>query len=548
MRLSALVIGLTLASPFLPYDGAHAATPAEEKCTLLNGASIAPGLIGLPTGGALVTSAKLVASSGVGGTLVVEHCRVAGTIRPIDPQAPAIQFSVALPSEWNGKTVMLGGGGFNGTIPNVIGQQTVGPYDRPAPVSQGFAVFGGDSGHQGTTGQVPFPAVDGSFAVNDEALANYAGDALKKTRDTALQIIARRYDRAPARNYYAGGSNGGREGFVLLTRWPTDFDGAIIAYPYWSAVVNSMGFGRLARAASATGGFVPPAKQALLFNAVMAACDGLDGAKDGVISNQTACKFDLASLRCPGGNDSGDTCLSDPQITTIRTIEDPVTFKFSLPSGESGFQGWPVLSGADIRGQQQLGSTPPTSPPNANQSMLAIFWDHLVRFAIARDPLLNTMTVDPENPGALMARLSLVEGMMDVATSDYSAFQSRGGKLLIVHGLADAVVTPRSTILWWSRLQARMGVNTVRDFARFYTVPGYGHGPGGLSAYGAAWDSLPVLDGWADGGKLPAPQIVADSNAATRGRTRPLCEFPYWPKYAGTGDINLAGSFTCVSD
>lgn len=542
MRLSVLMVGMGLATSLLPLGVLRAATPAEEKCTALNGLVILPSAIGLPTSGAQITAAQFVAASGAGG----EHCRLNGAIRPIDPKAPEIRFSVALPNDWNGKTLMLGGGGFNGTVPNVAGQQTVGPFDAPAPVSRGFAVYGGDGGHQGTTGAVPFANVDGSFALNDEALANYAGDALKKTRDTALQIIARRYDRAPSRNYYAGGSNGGREGLVLLTRWPQDFDGAIIAYPYWSAVVNSMGFGRMARAAAAPGGFLSPAKQTVLFNAVMAACDGLDGAKDGVISNVGACKFDLASLRCPGGTDSGETCLSDPQITTVRTIEDPVTFKFPLASGETGFQGWPVLSGADIRGQQQLGSTAPTSPPNANQSMTAIFWDHLVRYAIARDPMLNSMTVDPENPGALQARLSQVEGMMDVATSDYAAFQAHGGKLLIVHGLADAVVTPRSTILWWGRLKARMGADTVRGFARFYTVPGYGHGPGGLSTYMAAWDSLPTLDGWVDGDKAPAPQIVADSNAATKGRTRPLCEYPAWPKYAGSGDVNQASSFACV--
>jgi hypothetical protein len=31
------------------------------------------------------------------------------------------------------------------------------------------------------------------------------------------------------------------------------------------------------------------------------------------------------------------------------------------------------------------------------------------------------------------------------------------------------------------------------------------------------------------------------------GRTRPLCEYPSWPKYKGSGDVNLASSFTCSS-
>jgi hypothetical protein len=31
------------------------------------------------------------------------------------------------------------------------------------------------------------------------------------------------------------------------------------------------------------------------------------------------------------------------------------------------------------------------------------------------------------------------------------------------------------------------------------------------------------------------------------GRTRPLCEWPAWPKYGGVGDVKRASSFTCVT-
>jgi hypothetical protein len=40
---------------------------------------------------------------------------------------------------------------------------------------------------------------------------------------------------------------------------------------------------------------------------------------------------------------------------------------------------------------------------------------------------------------------------------------------------------------------------------------------------------------------------VTDRNEATRGRTRPLCEYPAWPKYNGSGDVNAAASFACVA-
>ena len=66
------------------------------------------------------------------------------------------------------------------------------------------------------------------------------------------------------------------------------------------------------------GAYSNDAKLSLLFSAAMEACDGLDGAKDGNISNPAACRFDIAPLRCAGRGDAGDTCLSDAQIAAIR--------------------------------------------------------------------------------------------------------------------------------------------------------------------------------------------------------------------------------------
>jgi tannase/feruloyl esterase len=37
-------------------------------------------------------------------------------------------------------------------------------------------------------------------------------------------------------------------------------------------------------------------------------------------------------------------------------------------------------------------------------------------------------------------------------------------------------------------------------------------------------------------------------NPENGGRQRPLCEFPTWPKYNGSGDMNRAESFKCVAD
>ena len=171
-----------------------------------------------------MTGAIVVAASGSGASALPEYCRVDGRISPVDPTAPNILFRVALPTAWNSKAVMFGGGGFNGSIPNVAGNVPAGPANQLTPLGRGYATFASDSGHQANE----FGSQDGRWGLNDEATRNFAGDALKKTRDAATFLIKARYAAGkPVKAYFAGGSTGGREATKVIQLWPEDWDGAI---------------------------------------------------------------------------------------------------------------------------------------------------------------------------------------------------------------------------------------------------------------------------------------------------------------------------------
>jgi Tannase and feruloyl esterase/Alpha/beta hydrolase domain len=514
---------------------------AAEACSNLNGTAVLRASIGLPTTGANVTSTQLIAATSTVG----EYCQVLGSIHPVDPTAPDIRFQLNLPTLWNTRSLMFGGGGYDGSIATGTGNVPAGPIDRPIPLARGYATFGSDSGHQANAAG----SRDGSFAANDEAMNNFNGDALKKTFDAATFLIAQRYKRTPARSYFAGGSSGGREAFAVVQRWPQNFDGAISLYPAWNAASLDLQFGRLSRAFAAPGAYPNENKKTLLYNSVMTACDALDGLADGIITATTSCHFDPNSIRCPGGADTGDSCLSDAQIAAYSAYNTEITFSYPLGSGETHYPGFNVFSGAETRGVLYLGTTPPTNSPG-NPSILSqpywgTFWEQWVRFFVTRDPLYNALTLDPQNPGIWQSRVSLLTQLQDVNRTDLSAFQSKGGKLLIAHGNADALVSTRSTEEYWSRLISTLTAPVVSTFARYYEIPGYGHASG--TAFTAAWDSLTALENWNERGVAPTNQVVADANAATRGRTRPLCEYPLLPRYNGTGDINAAASFTCAT-
>ena len=221
------------------------------------------------------------------------------------------------------------------------------------PLGRGYATFASDSGHQANA----LGSLDGSFGLNDEAIRNWSGEALKKTRDAAVFLIKARYAKSIRKAYFAGGSTGGREALESITRWPDDWDGAIAWYPAWKQASAILAGHAVSRALAKPGAYpASAAKRELLFNAAMEACDGLDGAMDGLINNQLRCNaiFDPATasvggnpLRCPDGADTGDTCLSDAQITAMKTLNSDTRFNFELASGEDGFPGYNMW-GADL--------------------------------------------------------------------------------------------------------------------------------------------------------------------------------------------------------
>ena len=102
------------------------------------------------------------------------------------------------------------------------------------------------------------------------------------------------------------------------------------------------------------------------------------------------------------------------------------------------------------------------------------------------------------------------------------------------------VVPTNSSVDYYQRLEAKMGARATQSFARLYLVSGMAHGKG---RFDGGFDTIGVLDAWVDKGIAPGNLVVTDNHS---GRTRPLCEWPAWPKYDGAGDVDRAGSFRCV--
>jgi Tannase and feruloyl esterase len=222
---------------------------AQVACAALSGKSIPAFAMGLPTGGGVVTSAvyktavpnqmgvppgfdpapagrSARAGHGPATPVLIQgtpnYCKLLIDIKPADPKAPPVRVEVNLPTDWNGKSLQFGGG-YNGRL--VTGLQGVidaGPQ-TPLPLTQGYLTSGTDSGHEGM--------VPADWALNDEALTNFAYAAYGKTHDAAWFLAKRYYGKASLYSYFTGSSEGGHEAMTVAQRFPTDFDGVISIDP-----------------------------------------------------------------------------------------------------------------------------------------------------------------------------------------------------------------------------------------------------------------------------------------------------------------------------
>ncbi len=515
-----------------------AAIRRVADCTSLKGLTIPASAIGLPTRGASVEAAVAVKASdphNVDG----DFCKVTGIIRNATTSTAIFEFEVNLPDAWNGRALQMGGGGYDGALVTGLGPYTLQLPREDTPLKRGYVTLGSNGGHRGGRG------FDGRFGLDDEALLNYGRQSIKKTHDVAMAIIRKAYGRAPRRFYFIGGSQGGHEALDAAARYPEDYDGVVADFPAYNVTMLHLGSWNVGRALYADhgSGWMDAAHVKLITDAVMAQCDALDGVRDGIISNVVGCDaaFDVKTLRCANGG-RGDGCLSDAQLKAVETITSDYNPGFSI-AGMATFPKWPLLEGAKFAGPSNFGTvSQPSNPLSGKEPLLYSAGDATIKYIVTRDPKFDTLRFDPKQ---YKARIAVVASIMDVTDQSLEPFRAKGGKIIMTHGTADDFITPHNSIAYYQRQLAQFGQARLRSFLRFYVIPGFGHGFG---TFNAKFDALPALEQWVENGKAPAGLIAMDGNP-NANRTRPLCEYPKYPKFIGApGTENAAASFTCANE
>lgn len=434
-------------------------------------------------------------------------CRVAGTLRPSADSD--IRFEVWMPSSnWNGKFVGVGNGVWAGSITH---------FALVEPLSLGYATAATDDGHQGSP-------LDASFAAgHPEKLVDFGHRAVHETAVAAKAIIAAFYDKKASRSLFVSCSTGGRQGLMEAHRYPDDYDGISSmapANPMTTLMVSSLwtGYATLKDAASR----VPPPKFGVVHKAAVAACDGDDGVKDGIISAPRSCKFDVASLQCKG--DDGPDCLTAPQVAALRAIYQGPRFAGTTKQIYPGFEpGSEALFPAQTMGPEPF----------------AVATTYM-KFLVFKDPKWDFKTFDYGND--VIRAMHIGDEQLDVPPT-LNSFLAAGRKLLLSHGWADGLIPAMSTVKFYTDL-ARVPGRKKKSLenARLFMIPGMGHCAGGDGPF--VFDAISTLDKWVETGRAPE-RIVVSNPPNAPARTRPLCSWPQEAIYSGAGSTDDEKSFKC---
>lgn len=397
------------------------------------------------------------------------YCQAVGYVMP------NVGFEIRLPAEtWNGKLLAIGCGGDCGYISAAACR---------GPIERGYACIATDTGHRGQ---------GGVWAYNDvDALIDFGYRAIHVVAVAGKDVVGKYYGQAPKHSYFFGCSTGGRQALIEAQRFPWDFDGIIAGAPWINDSDSTM---NTLWAMRALRGVVSEAELKLVHNAAVAACDGDDGVKDGIIGNPARCSFDPRTV----------VALTPAQAEAIRKVyAGPVDSK-----GRKLYPGGP-MPGSELNWADYL--------DGESEQWVTSYFRYMV--LPPAGPEWSPRDYDFDKDPARFAS-GTQESLLNASNPDLRKFRAAGGKLLIYQGWNDESVVPPMTIDYYDTVVKVMGGEAAaREFVRLFLVPGMNHCGGGDGAF--AIDYLTALEAWVERNTPPDtlhavhPKTITDMDGTT---------------------------------
>lgn len=447
-------------------------------------------------------------------------------------RAPFLDMEIDLPENWSGRLWQQGGGGLDGEIPSaIITDATTGAVTSVSiALKEGRSVYAASNGGNRKSVQAEkAPLVWANGTQDGVASArDYAYAALSTTRTFAKAVIKKFYGSSPTHSYFNGCSNGGRNAYIAADHWPEEYDGIVSGCMGMDLTGQTVGWLHLG-ALSETPAMPSEAQWNAVTAASIAACDALDGVTDGMIANQSACTFDVATLQC-GESTAPAACLTAEQVQTVKSV----TSDIKLADGTTVYSGYTwndwfphVIAFGLLGGGNALLATgdPAWVKGTSKQHSFNLNHDYPLfqySFRIA---------------GAAPDKIKV------------AAFVASGRKLISWHDGSDNLTSFNDHLRNYTtmiNLATGLGLTDPTTNTRFFVVPGGSH-TDGADLTEVNW--FDAITGWVEKGTPPGQLVYNKRDKTTRAvlRTLPVCRHPQYPRYNGDGDVNTATSYTCTN-
>ena len=367
------------------------------------------------------------------------------------------------------------------------------------------------------------------------------------------QIIEAFYGEPAKYSYFVGCSTGGGQALHEALQFPGDYDGIVAGAP---AIMNTthQAAGHIwnYQAFKSSPVNITADQRTAITAAIVKKCVDEDGglSSDNFLRDPRDRHWDPSALQCTGGAGDAATCLTAPQVATIRKyFEGPINPR----TGERIYAG-------RMRGSE---SDPSFFVGPAAMTALSLYWV----FGNDFDPLTFDFDRDMDTlDDAMAARLN-------ANTADLEEFKSHGGKLILTHGFSDSQVPTLNTVAYYERLIAgqkredrrdegerQEALHRTQEFTRLFLFPGVGHCAGGAGPDRIEGELTPppanqidriALDPlvqWVEHGIAPDRITAYHLANGVQDFSRPVCPYPALPQYSGVGDMTKASSFVCAAD
>ncbi|MCB0667504.1 MAG: tannase/feruloyl esterase family alpha/beta hydrolase, partial [Saprospiraceae bacterium] len=228
--------------------------------------------------------------------------------------------------------------------------------------------------------------------------------------------------------------------------------------------------------------------------------------------------------QCEDGQHS-DQCFTSDQIDIIREIYtgpeiNGTLFYPGFPLGCENEKGsWMTWIVGPDPGTMQLNF------PNLHYA----FGTELCKYLIFNDPDWDYSTYDFSHYNE---DTRYAAAYLDATSTDYSAFEGRGGKLIFYHGWNDPALSAYTTIEHFEAVRKKNP--GVDEFMRLYLLPGVLHCGGGPGPDQADW--LELVRKWVENDQPPGKVVLSKVRDGQVQMTRPVFPYPSTAKYVGKGD------------